>query len=148
MVTAYPVDVAARLFRLGLRQRFSAPGGGAAGSVVGRARVADELGAPRGPLPIPGGDLDGIWDSGEALRLDAVLLAGDNLALEIAVAQFCLHFGVPLYHAAVHGETLTAEYRVLAASSSPRISSASAAISAVFAASASMASCNNVCWSW
>jgi hypothetical protein len=47
-----PLELAARL---GLARRFSAPGGGAAGSVVGRARVADELGAPRGPLPIPGG---------------------------------------------------------------------------------------------
>jgi len=45
-------------------------------------------------------------------RFDALFLAGDNLFLEVAVAQRCLHLGIPLYHAALHGETLAAETRV------------------------------------
>jgi molybdopterin/thiamine biosynthesis adenylyltransferase len=44
--------------------------------------------------------------------IDAAFLAGDNLALEITLGQDCLRFGVPLYHASVHGETLTAHCRV------------------------------------
>jgi molybdopterin/thiamine biosynthesis adenylyltransferase len=42
---------------------------------------------------------------------DAWVLATDNLAAEIDVGQRCLHLGRPLFHAAVHGDTLTAQVR-------------------------------------
>jgi molybdopterin/thiamine biosynthesis adenylyltransferase len=43
-----------------------------------------------------------------------ILLATDNLAAEIRVAQSALHLGVPLVQASVHGATLTAAVRSLA----------------------------------
>jgi molybdopterin/thiamine biosynthesis adenylyltransferase len=43
--------------------------------------------------------------------LDLVIMAPDNLAAEIEVGQRCLHFGVPLIHASLFGETLTAQVR-------------------------------------
>ena len=48
------------------------------------------------------------------LGLDTLFLCGDNLALEVSVGQTCLEFGIPLTHAAVHGETLSAHCRVYA----------------------------------
>lgn len=47
-------------------------------------------------------------------QADAVLLATDNLAAEVEVGQRCLHLAKPLVHAAVHGETLTAQVRTYA----------------------------------
>jgi molybdopterin/thiamine biosynthesis adenylyltransferase len=46
--------------------------------------------------------------------LDLVIMAPDNLAAEIEVGQRCLHFGVPLIHASLFGETLTAQVRFFA----------------------------------
>lgn len=43
---------------------------------------------------------------------DAVLMATDNLLAESQVGQACLHFGIPLVHAAVHGATMVAQVRV------------------------------------
>lgn len=45
------------------------------------------------------------------LSCDAVLLATDNLAVEIAVSQQALWLGIPLIQASVHGGTLTAQLR-------------------------------------
>jgi len=53
----------------------------------------------------------------QELPLDAiaeahlVVMATDNLPVEIAVGQQCLHWGKPLLHASVHGETLIAHVR-------------------------------------
>jgi molybdopterin/thiamine biosynthesis adenylyltransferase len=47
-------------------------------------------------------------------QADAVLLATDNLAAEVEVGARCLHLAKPLVHAAVHGETLTAQVRTYA----------------------------------
>jgi molybdopterin/thiamine biosynthesis adenylyltransferase len=46
--------------------------------------------------------------------LDFVLLATDNLDAEIEVGQRCLHDGIPLLQASVHGSTLVAEVRFFA----------------------------------
>ena len=46
--------------------------------------------------------------------LDFVLLATDNLAAEIEVGQRCLHLGIPLLQASVHGSTLVAQVRFFA----------------------------------
>jgi hypothetical protein len=43
----------------------------------------------------------------------AILLASDNLACEIAVAQRALHLGVPVLQGSVHGGTLTAQVRAV-----------------------------------
>jgi len=45
---------------------------------------------------------------------DVVIMSPDNLAAELAVGQMCLHLGIPLIHASVHGETLVAQVRVYA----------------------------------
>ena len=45
---------------------------------------------------------------------DAVLLASDNLGCETYVGELCHRLGLPLFHAAVHGETLTAQVRTFA----------------------------------
>jgi len=52
-------------------------------------------------------------DLGPAALVDAdmVVLATDNLAAEIAVAQHCLHLAKPLLHAAVYGDALVAQLR-------------------------------------
>jgi molybdopterin/thiamine biosynthesis adenylyltransferase len=42
---------------------------------------------------------------------DLILMAGDNLALEVFLGQVCLHLGKPLLQASVHGETLVAQVR-------------------------------------
>jgi molybdopterin/thiamine biosynthesis adenylyltransferase len=42
---------------------------------------------------------------------DFVILATDNLNAEITVGQRCLWLGIPLIHAAVHGDTLVAQVR-------------------------------------
>jgi molybdopterin/thiamine biosynthesis adenylyltransferase len=42
---------------------------------------------------------------------DLVVMATDNLPAELAVGQQCLHWGKPLLHASVHGETLLAQVR-------------------------------------
>jgi molybdopterin/thiamine biosynthesis adenylyltransferase len=44
---------------------------------------------------------------------DVVTLASDNLTAEVETGQRCLHLGQPLFHAAVHGDTLVAQLRVL-----------------------------------
>jgi molybdopterin/thiamine biosynthesis adenylyltransferase len=44
-------------------------------------------------------------------KVDLVMLASDNLACEVEVAQQCLRWGKPLIQAAVHGDTLTAQVR-------------------------------------
>lgn len=46
--------------------------------------------------------------------LDVVLLATDNLDAEIEVGQRCLHHGIPLVQASVHGSTLVAQVRFFA----------------------------------
>jgi len=43
---------------------------------------------------------------------DFVVLATDNLAVEIEVGQRCVRLGKPLLQASVHGDTLTAQVRV------------------------------------
>ncbi len=43
---------------------------------------------------------------------DVVVMATDNLVVEAQVGQACLHFGIPLIHAAVHGATMVAQVRV------------------------------------
>jgi molybdopterin/thiamine biosynthesis adenylyltransferase len=43
--------------------------------------------------------------------VDAVLLATDNLAAEVAVGQLCLWLGLPLIQASVHGDTFVAQVR-------------------------------------
>jgi molybdopterin/thiamine biosynthesis adenylyltransferase len=45
---------------------------------------------------------------------DLVILATDNLRAEIEVGQRCLCLGIPLIHAAVHGDTLVAQVRFFA----------------------------------
>jgi molybdopterin/thiamine biosynthesis adenylyltransferase len=45
---------------------------------------------------------------------DLAVLATDNLLAEIEVGQRCLWLGLPLVHAAVHGETLVAQVRFFA----------------------------------
>lgn len=45
---------------------------------------------------------------------DLVVLASDNLNAETFTGQLCLHLGIPLLNAAVHGETLTAQIRFFA----------------------------------
>jgi molybdopterin/thiamine biosynthesis adenylyltransferase len=42
---------------------------------------------------------------------DVVVLAGDNLTVAREAGQRCMNLGLPLLHAAVHGETLTAQCR-------------------------------------
>jgi molybdopterin/thiamine biosynthesis adenylyltransferase len=42
---------------------------------------------------------------------DLAVLATDNVAAEVEVGKRCLHLRKPLVHAAVHGETLTAQVR-------------------------------------
>jgi molybdopterin/thiamine biosynthesis adenylyltransferase len=46
--------------------------------------------------------------------MDLVMLAGDNLTLEVDVAQRCLHGGVPLIQSSVAGESLVAQIRFCA----------------------------------
>lgn len=48
----------------------------------------------------------------ELAGFDAVLMATDNLLAESQVGQACLHFGIPLIHAAVHGATMVAQVRL------------------------------------
>ncbi len=45
------------------------------------------------------------------LGVDLVLLASDHPAVEIEVGQACTLLGIPLLHAAVHGDTLVAQVR-------------------------------------
>lgn len=47
-----------------------------------------------------------------------VLLASDNLACEVRVAQAALHLGLPVIQSAVYGSTLTAQIRSFASSGS------------------------------
>jgi len=47
----------------------------------------------------------------EFIGADAVVMATDNLAVEVYVGQLCTHLGLPLFQASVLGETLTAELR-------------------------------------
>jgi molybdopterin/thiamine biosynthesis adenylyltransferase len=49
----------------------------------------------------------------ELAGLDALVLAGDNVALELALGQRCARLGLPLLQASVHGATLTAQVRAL-----------------------------------
>lgn len=53
-------------------------------------------------------------DCAEFIAADLVVLATDNLAAEVSVAQTCLSLGKPLIHAAVHGESLVAQVRTYA----------------------------------
>jgi molybdopterin/thiamine biosynthesis adenylyltransferase len=46
--------------------------------------------------------------------VDAVIMATDNLFVEAGAGQRCLYLGIPLVHAAVHGETMVAQVRVYA----------------------------------
>jgi len=58
---------------------------------------------------------DGPVEAIDAVALadaDVALLSTDNLAAEVEVGQRCLNLGVPLIHAAVHGDTLVAQVRV------------------------------------
>lgn len=48
----------------------------------------------------------------DVAEFDAVVLAGDSLELEAAVGQSCLHLGLPLLHAAVHGATMVVQVKV------------------------------------
>jgi molybdopterin/thiamine biosynthesis adenylyltransferase len=50
---------------------------------------------------------------------DVWLLATDNLSAEVEVGQRCLRLGKPLIHAAVHGDTLTAQVRCFANADGP-----------------------------
>lgn len=43
--------------------------------------------------------------------VDVVVMAPDRLEVELTVGQWCLWMGKPLFHAAVHGATLTAQVR-------------------------------------
>ena len=45
------------------------------------------------------------------VNVDLIAMATDNLAAEVATSQRCLQLRKPLVHAAVHGETLTAQSR-------------------------------------
>jgi molybdopterin/thiamine biosynthesis adenylyltransferase len=44
-------------------------------------------------------------------RADLILMAGDNLALEVFLGQVCLNLGKPLLQASVHGPTLVCQVR-------------------------------------
>jgi molybdopterin/thiamine biosynthesis adenylyltransferase len=48
----------------------------------------------------------------DMMGVDVVVLAGDNATLEWDTGQRCLNLGVPLIHASVHGESMTALCRV------------------------------------
>lgn len=57
---------------------------------------------------------DGAFESLGAMAFadaDIVLLATDNIRAELECGQHCLHLGVPLVQASVHGGTLTAQIR-------------------------------------
>jgi molybdopterin/thiamine biosynthesis adenylyltransferase len=45
------------------------------------------------------------------LDVDVVIMATDNLAAEVAVGELCTRLSKPLIHAAVHGDSLTAQVR-------------------------------------
>src|SRR5262249_32457442 len=45
---------------------------------------------------------------------DLMVLSGDNLQSETAASEICARLAIPLVHAAVHGETLTAQVRFVA----------------------------------
>jgi len=47
------------------------------------------------------------------LETDVVMAATDNLAAEVAVGELCTLFSRPLLHAAVHGDSITAQVRSL-----------------------------------
>ena len=60
---------------------------------------------------------DGPLEDMDLLAFDgaeAVLMATDNLAVEIEAGRRCLSLGIPLLQAAVHGETLVAQVRIFA----------------------------------
>ena len=47
----------------------------------------------------------------DAIHADVVVMATDNLAVEIAVGQRCLNLGIPLVHASVLGSLMVAQLR-------------------------------------
>jgi len=76
--------------------------------VVERARA---LGGPT-QVVARAGRFEDVPDA-ELADLDLVVLAGDNVALELAAAQRCARLGLPLLQASVYGRTLTAQVRAL-----------------------------------
>lgn len=55
----------------------------------------------------------GVEEMEESAFADAslVALASDNLSTEVVTGQLCLHLGLPLVHASVHGESILAQVR-------------------------------------
>jgi len=81
-----------------------------------KARSAAEMAARISPATEVSYHAGPFEDLGPAALIDAdaVLMATDNLAAEIAVAQHCLHLSKPLFHAAVYGEALLCQLRCYA----------------------------------
>jgi molybdopterin/thiamine biosynthesis adenylyltransferase len=52
-------------------------------------------------------------------EVDLVIMAPDRLSVEVELAQRCLHLGIPLLQASVHGETLTAQVRLYENANAP-----------------------------
>ncbi len=55
-----------------------------------------------------------LMDYSEFVGADLVVLATDNLTVEVFVSQMCISLGKALLHAAVHGESLVAQVRTYA----------------------------------
>ncbi len=72
------------------------------------AKACAELCGPETKVSYHAGKFQEL-DLTALLRADVVVMATDNLNVEQAVGQWATHFGKPLIHAAVHGETLVAQ---------------------------------------
>ncbi|MHC5211186.1 MAG: ThiF family adenylyltransferase [Planctomycetota bacterium] len=67
--------------------------------------------APGARVSVFDGPVEAL-DPLELLHADVLLVATDNVPAELSAAQLALRLGIPLLHAALHGETLTAQVRV------------------------------------
>jgi molybdopterin/thiamine biosynthesis adenylyltransferase len=82
-------------------------GAGKAARTAARAKAV----APDARVSVYDGPVEEL-DALMLLDADALVVATDNVPAELASAQLALRLGVPLLHAALHGETLTAQVRV------------------------------------
>ena len=72
------------------------------------AKACAELCGPETKVSYHAGKFQEL-DLTALLGADVIVMATDNLNVEQAVGQWAAHFGKPLIHAAVHGETLVAQ---------------------------------------
>jgi molybdopterin/thiamine biosynthesis adenylyltransferase len=56
----------------------------------------------------------GALSPADLVGVDVVVMATDNLLVEAQTGQLCLHLGIQLIHASVHGETMVVQVRVYA----------------------------------